>query len=82
MPANEPPNPSSPRPEDLLLTGGEEYSPPDPQGNSCRAEKPSDLLQGTLDMLILKTIALESMYGYGIAVRIEQMSKGIPAWMA
>ena len=33
-------------------------------------------------MLILKTIALESMHGYGIAVRIEQMSKGIPAWKA
>jgi PadR family transcriptional regulator, regulatory protein PadR len=28
-------------------------------------------------MLILKTLALESMHGYGIAVRIEQMSKGV-----
>jgi len=41
------------------------------------AEKPSDLVQGTLDMLILKTLALEPMHGYGIAVRIEQMSKGV-----
>jgi len=41
------------------------------------AEKPSDLVQGTLDMLILKTLALEQMHGYGIAVRIEQMSKGV-----
>jgi PadR family transcriptional regulator PadR len=40
-------------------------------------DKPSDLVQGTLDMLILKTLALESMHGYGIAVRIEQMSKGV-----
>jgi len=40
-------------------------------------EKPGDLIQGTLDMLILKTLALESMHGYGIAVRIEQMSKGV-----
>jgi hypothetical protein len=32
------------------------------------AEKPSDLVQGTLDMLILKTLALEPMHGYGIAV--------------
>lgn len=40
-------------------------------------DKPSDLVQGTLDMLILKTLALESMHGYGIAVRIEQMSHGV-----
>lgn len=39
-------------------------------------EKPSDLVQGTLDMLVLKTVALEPMHGYGIAVRLEQMSKG------
>src|SRR5246127_5889114 len=41
------------------------------------ADKPSDLVQGTLDMLILKTLDLEPMHGYGIAVRIEQMSKGV-----
>ena len=41
------------------------------------AETPSDLIQGTLDMLILKTLALEPMHGYGIAIRIEQMSKGV-----
>ena len=35
----------------------------------------SDLVQGTLDMLILKTLALEPMHGYGITVRLEQMSK-------
>ena len=40
-------------------------------------DKPSDLVQGTLDMLILKTLALEPMHGYGIAVRLEQMSKGV-----
>jgi transcriptional regulator len=40
-------------------------------------EKAGDLIQGTLDMLILKTLALESMHGYGIAVRIEHMSKGV-----
>jgi|SRR5579864_2029533 len=38
--------------------------------------EPSDLVQGTLDMLILKTLALEPMHGYGITVRLEQMSKG------
>jgi PadR family transcriptional regulator PadR len=40
-------------------------------------DKPTDLVQGTLDMLILKTLALESLHGYGIAIRIEQMSKGV-----
>lgn len=40
-------------------------------------DKPSDLVQGTLDMLVLKTLALEPMHGYGITVRIEQMSRGV-----
>jgi len=40
-------------------------------------EKTSDLIQGTLDMLILKTLALEPMHGYGISVRIEQISNGV-----
>ena len=39
-------------------------------------DKPGDLVQGTLDMLILKTVALEPIHGYGIAIRIEQISKG------
>jgi PadR family transcriptional regulator PadR len=41
------------------------------------SEKPSDLVQGTLDMIILKMLALEPMHGYGIAVRLEQMSQGV-----
>jgi PadR family transcriptional regulator PadR len=41
------------------------------------ADRQSDLVQGTLDMLILKTLALEPMHGYGIAVRLEQISKGV-----
>src|SRR5256885_16311550 len=40
-------------------------------------DQSSDLVQGTLDMLILKTLALEPMHGYGVSVRIEQMSGGI-----
>ena len=35
----------------------------------------SDLLQGTLDMLILKVAALGPIHGYGIALRIQQISK-------
>lgn len=37
----------------------------------------SDLLQGTLDMLILKTIALQPMHGWGISQRIQQISDGV-----
>ena len=36
--------------------------------------KPSDLLQGTLDLLILRTIAREPLHGWGIAKRIQQLS--------
>ena len=36
--------------------------------------KPSDLLQGTLDLLILKTLAREAMHGWGISKRIQQLS--------
>ena len=36
--------------------------------------KPSDLLQGTLDLLILKTIAREPLHGWGISKRIQLLS--------
>lgn len=39
--------------------------------------KSSDLVQGTLEMLILKTLALEPMHGYGVGLRIEQISGGV-----
>jgi PadR family transcriptional regulator PadR len=42
-----------------------------------RETQSSDLVQGTLEMLILKTLALEPMHGYGVALRIEQISKGV-----
>ena len=41
------------------------------------AEPNTDLIQGTLDMLILKALSLEPMHGYGIARRIEQVSRGV-----
>jgi PadR family transcriptional regulator len=37
----------------------------------------SELLQGTLDLLVLKTLALEPMHGWGIAQRIEQVSQDV-----
>jgi PadR family transcriptional regulator PadR len=40
-------------------------------------DRTRDLVQGTLDMLVLKTLALEPMHGYGIALRIEQISDGV-----
>ena len=39
--------------------------------------KPTDLVQGTLDLLILKIIALEPMHGWAIAQRIRQMSANV-----
>jgi len=41
------------------------------------AENSRDLVQGTLDMLILKTLELEPRHGFGIAQRIEQISRGV-----
>ena len=41
------------------------------------AKEKSDLLQGTLDMLILKALQLEPMHGFGISVRIRQISDAV-----
>ena len=40
-------------------------------------EKPAEILQGTLDLLILRTLVLQPMHGVGIADRIEQVTKGV-----
>jgi len=40
-------------------------------------ESNTDVIQGTLDLLILKTLSLEPMHGFGIARRIEQISRGV-----
>jgi PadR family transcriptional regulator, regulatory protein PadR len=40
-------------------------------------EQNTDMIQGTLDMLILKTLSLEPMHGFGISRRIEQISRGV-----
>ena len=39
--------------------------------------KPSDLIQGTLDLLILRTLAIEPMHGWAIARRIQQASEEV-----
>jgi PadR family transcriptional regulator len=37
----------------------------------------TDVIQGTLDLLILKTLSLKPMHGFGIARRVEQISRGV-----
>ena len=40
-------------------------------------EPSTDVIQGTLDMLILKTLSLQPMHGFGIGRRVEQISRGV-----
>ena len=40
-------------------------------------ESSTDVIQGTLDMLILKTLSLEPMHGFGIARHVELISRGV-----
>jgi PadR family transcriptional regulator PadR len=40
-------------------------------------EPNTDVIQGTLDMLILKTLSLQPLHGFGIAARIEQISRDV-----
>ena len=61
-----PEQPSHPNPVDT-------HAPEQKHGDP----KSGDLVQGTLEMLILKTLALEAMHGYGVALRIEQISGGV-----
>jgi transcriptional regulator len=39
--------------------------------------EPADLLQGSLELLVLKALSLEPMHGWGIGQRIDQMSRGV-----
>ena len=41
------------------------------------AEPNTDVIQGTLDLLILKTLSLQPLHGFGIARRVEQISRGV-----
>lgn len=47
------------------------------KATSPTKEANTDLIQGTLDMLILKTLSLGPMHGFGIARRIEQVSQAV-----
>jgi transcriptional regulator len=50
---------------------------PSDQNTEQKPMSSGDLVQGTLEMLILKTLVLEPMHGYGVALRIEQISRGV-----
>ena len=50
--------------------------PPKMANQQQSSSEARDVVQGTLEMLILKTLALEPMHGYGVALRIEQISQG------
>ena len=71
------------RAESLLDSLGERaYLLLDGLGKSCRVvcgewrvDKQLELLQGTLDMLILKAVSLGPLHGYGVLLRIQQISK-------
>src|SRR5688500_4430452 len=48
-----------------------------PPRGAAMDETNTDVIQGTLDMLILKTLSLQPLHGFGIARRIEQVSRGV-----
>jgi transcriptional regulator len=48
-----------------------------PHPGAAVDEPNTDVIQGTMDMLILKTLSLQPMHGFGIARRIEQISRGV-----
>ncbi len=50
---------------------------PEPETDTVMAHDQSDLLQGTLELLVLKTLSLEPMHGWGISQRIQQMSRDV-----
>lgn len=43
----------------------------------AREEPSTDVIQGTLDLLILKTLSLAPMHGFGIAQRVQQITRGV-----
>jgi len=45
--------------------------------SALMTDKNTDVIQGTLDLLILKTLSLEPIHGFGIARRVEQVSRGV-----
>ena len=63
----------------LLLTSDKSAATflSEPDTRAMSTEPIPDVLRGTLDLLILKTLALDEMHGWGIGQRIQQFSKGV-----
>ena len=59
-----------------LLTEGNSATLPSITEGSHRMSKPSDLVQGTLDLLLLKILALQPLNGFAISIRLKQVSRG------
>jgi len=55
----------------------ESYSPEAAHPEMRVDQENTDVIQGTLDMLILKTLSLQPLHGFGIGRRIEQVSRGV-----
>jgi transcriptional regulator len=53
------------------------YRARDPNEEPSVDQPNTDVIPGTLDMLILKTLSLQPMHGFGIARRVEQISRGV-----
>src|SRR5437762_3204390 len=53
------------------------YTPVSSTAEREMDEPNTDVIQGTLDLLILKTLSLQPMHGFGIARRVEQISRGV-----
>jgi PadR family transcriptional regulator PadR len=61
-----------------LLTAVQAFKPSSLQASTFTMPPDStDVIQGTLDMLILKSLSVEPMHGFGISRRIEQVSRGV-----
>jgi transcriptional regulator len=60
-----------------MMTGPTLVSPFVCGGRVSQDAPNTDLIQGTLDMLIMKALSLEPMHGFGISRRIEQTSRGV-----
>jgi PadR family transcriptional regulator, regulatory protein PadR len=59
----------------LTTTGAVRYAPVDNYKNMTPKPQ-NDALRGSLDLLVLKTLSLTAMHGWGISLRIQQISKG------
>jgi PadR family transcriptional regulator, regulatory protein PadR len=70
---------TAPPPEHHILTIKikEYYCRPNIPPGGTMDDTNTDVIQGTLDMLILKTVSIQPLHGFGISRRVEQISRGV-----